>query len=318
MSGQGSNAPADMTQVPNEAFALLRLISTRHHTRAELDCSLPRIDDVWNILPIPGAPLNPANWRQIDRPIYRIPPFVYAGPDPTSGSPRVTPTSIQWPVRPSGREERAEERARVRRELLFQHEWNRLRELHDSRYRNQADRPFLPHLRGSPSRTSSRSGPSVDSQAARNLLFWNMNHIEPLLITEPGRQYEVRCPICYHDFSRTATDRMPVRIKDVEGCKDHVFCNKCITKSITSGMGNANKCPLCRTELMAAEGRGQRLRPPHADVSELYDEDEAGAVQNRAAPVQNEPGELRPVRPPVFIPPFITLNYDDLETDDEV
>jgi hypothetical protein len=227
---------------------------------------------VWNILPIPGAPLDPANWHQVDRSYYSSPRFVYVGPDPTSGAPRVTPSSIQWPVRtPEWEAQRAAERERARRERLLDlqmNEWHRLRELWRSQHRSSAFRP------------SSRPGPSIDSQAARNLLFWNMNHIEPLLITEPGRQYEDPCPICYHDFSRTATDRMPVRIKDVEGCKDHVFCNKCIIKSITSGMDNANKCPLCRTELMAAEGHGQRLRPPHADVSEPDDEGEVGAVQN--------------------------------------
>ena len=48
-------------------------------------------------------------------------------------------------------------------------------------------------------------------------------------------------------------EHIPTRLRGIEGCKDHIFCYKCIIKWLSSGAENANRCPICRSEVLSTE-----------------------------------------------------------------
>jgi hypothetical protein len=95
--------------------------------------------------------------------------------------------------------------------------------------------------------------------AARALLAWTKQHLEPLALTQPNYPLESDCLICHDPFILNDPQHTPVLLKDIEGCAGHVFCNTCITNWLTSGQENANTCPLCRSELMELDAGGNLL-----------------------------------------------------------
>jgi hypothetical protein len=110
---------------------------------------------------------------------------------------------------------------------------------------------------------------------ARALLMWTMQHLEPLVLTQPNYPLESDCPICHDPFTLDNPKYMPVLVKEIEGCAGHVFCNTCITNWLTSDQDNANTCPLCRCELMGRDADGNLL-PPAEHVEQEEEEEVRG------------------------------------------
>jgi hypothetical protein len=52
------------------------------------------------------------------------------------------------------------------------------------------------------------------------------------------------CSICLEPFD---TKHPPALVVNILNCRGHVFGHECLRKNIASGLGNSNKCPLCRT-----------------------------------------------------------------------
>ncbi|KAF2020914.1 hypothetical protein BU24DRAFT_487434 [Aaosphaeria arxii CBS 175.79] len=95
----------------------------------------------------------------------------------------------------------------------------------------------------------------VAPDSAQALLSWTTNHLMPVLLTNPGfastAEFAEGCSICHEPYSLTSPSHMPIRIANVRGCQEHVFGNSCIIKWITSGLSNANTCPMDRARLGA-------------------------------------------------------------------
>lgn len=95
--------------------------------------------------------------------------------------------------------------------------------------------------------------PLVNPTATRFMLMWCVHHLEPLAITNPTYLLEENCPICHESFDLKDPQHTPMLIKGVNGCNSHIFGNKCILEWITSGLENANTCPICRSTLMLVD-----------------------------------------------------------------
>jgi hypothetical protein len=52
------------------------------------------------------------------------------------------------------------------------------------------------------------------------------------------------CPICYDAYH---PGHAPILVANITGCRNHIFGYQCLRKAISSGVTNANRCPLCRT-----------------------------------------------------------------------
>jgi hypothetical protein len=128
----------------------------------------------------------------------------------------------------------------------------------------------------------------VNTETARAILFWCVHNLEAPLVTEPDRLLEPACPTCQRSYSREHADRMPVRVNGIAGCDDHTFCNRCITKSISSRGRHMNKCPRCRTEIVPT--KDGCLLPPVEDPEIIHN----GEAEHESGPssIEDE-GELK-------------------------
>ncbi|KAF2465553.1 uncharacterized protein BDR25DRAFT_378720 [Lindgomyces ingoldianus] len=72
------------------------------------------------------------------------------------------------------------------------------------------------------------------------------NHLTPIIPPHPLYPSPTTlCPICHESFHAS---HPPILVRDVPGCRDHVFGYACLRNWILSGMRNSNSCPLCRSE----------------------------------------------------------------------
>lgn len=105
----------------------------------------------------------------------------------------------------------------------------------------------------------------ITPEQARIILLWCMRHFEPLLVTGSDQILSEACPACREQYGRDFA-RMPVHIVGVNGCSNHVFCYECIITSVTSSGENANKCPLCRAQLVETRD-GRLVMPAEEDIA---------------------------------------------------
>ncbi|KAF1967132.1 hypothetical protein BU23DRAFT_304490 [Bimuria novae-zelandiae CBS 107.79] len=89
----------------------------------------------------------------------------------------------------------------------------------------------------------------------RNIMTWCMHHLEPIIATDPKHPTGPECPICGDKYSNDNPEMMPMRFRGIEGCKDHIFCHKCIIKWLSTPLAKGSgvysiRCPLCRSDLL--------------------------------------------------------------------